>query len=41
MEKGTKDDLEQIFKKYYSAHKEGKFSEEEKGYQKILKKRPD
>ena len=40
-EKGTKDDLEQIFKKYYSAHGEGKFSEAEKGYQEILKRRPD
>ncbi len=41
MEIGTKDDLEQIFKKYYTAHKEGKHSEAEKGYQEILKKRPD
>ena len=41
MEKGTKNDLEQIFKKYNSAHREGKFSEAEKGYQEILKKRPD
>jgi predicted TPR repeat methyltransferase len=41
MEKGTKDNFEQIFKKCYSAHKEGKFSEAEKGYQEILKKRPD
>jgi predicted TPR repeat methyltransferase len=41
MEKGTKEDLEQIFKKYYSAHKKGNFSEAGKGYQEILKKRPD
>lgn len=41
MEKNTKDDLEQIFKKYYSAHREGKLFEAEKGYQEILKKRPD
>ncbi len=41
MKKGTKDDLEQIFKKYYSAHREGKLSEAEKGYQEILKRRPD
>ena len=41
MEKGTKDDLEQMFKKYYSVHKEGKYSEAEKGYQEILKRRPD
>ena len=41
MEKGTKDNLEKIFKKYNSAHREGKFSEAEKGYQEILEKRPD
>jgi predicted TPR repeat methyltransferase len=41
MKKGTKDDLEQIFKKYCSAHREGKLSEAEKGYQEILKQRPD
>ncbi len=41
MEKGTKEDLEQIFKKYYSAHKQGEFSKAEKGYQEILEKRPD
>jgi predicted TPR repeat methyltransferase len=41
MEKGTKDNLEQIFKKFYSAHREGKLSEAEKGYQEILKRRPD
>jgi len=41
MEKGTKDNLEQMFKKYYSAHKEDKYSEAEKGYQEILKRRPD
>jgi predicted TPR repeat methyltransferase len=40
MEKGTKDDLEQMLKQYYSAHKEGKYSEAEKGYQEILKRRP-
>ena len=38
MGKGTKDDLEQIFKKYNSAHRKGKFSEAEKGYQEILEK---
>ena len=41
MEKRSKDDIEQIFKKYNSAHKEGKLSEAEKGYQEILKRRPD
>jgi len=30
-----------MFKKYYSAHREGKFSEAEKGYKEILKTRPD
>lgn len=41
MEQSTNDDLEQSFKKYYSAHREGKLSEAEKGYQEILKRRPD
>lgn len=41
MKKGKKDNLEQLFKKYYSAHKEGKYSEAEKGYREILKTRPD
>ena len=41
MEKDTKDDLEHMFKTYYSAHREGKLSEAEKGYRDILKKRPD
>ena len=41
MENGRKDNLEKKFKKYYSAHKNGKFFEAEKGYQEILKKRPD
>ncbi|MCP4117907.1 MAG: tetratricopeptide repeat protein [Desulfobacteraceae bacterium] len=41
MEQNTKDNLEQIFKKHYSAHREGKLSEAEKGYQEILKIRPD
>ena len=40
MEKSSKDDIEQIFKKYSSAHKEGKLSEAKKGYQEILKRRP-
>ncbi|MCP3873713.1 MAG: hypothetical protein GY699_11225 [Desulfobacteraceae bacterium] len=40
MEKGTKRDFEQIVNKYYSAHIEGQFSETEKGYQEILKRRP-
>ncbi len=41
LEKDTEDDFEQIFKRYYSAHKEGKLFEAERGYQEILKKRPD
>ena len=41
MEQNTEDKLEQIFKKSYSAHREGKLSEAEKGYQEILKIRPD
>jgi len=41
MEQDTKDDLEHMFKTYYSAHREGKLSEAEKGYRDILKKRPD
>ena len=41
MKKGTKYDFEQKFKTYYSAHKEGKYSEAEKGYHEILKRRPD
>ena len=34
-------DLEYLFKKAASAHRQGRFSKAEKGYQKILKKRPD
>lgn len=41
MEQDTKDDLEHMFKTYYSAHREGKLSEAEKGYRDILKKKPD
>ena len=41
MEKGRKENLEKKFKKYYAAHQNGQFSEAKKGYQKILKKRPD
>ena len=41
MEQNTKDKLEQLFEKYYSAHREGKLSEAEKGYQEILKLWPD
>jgi predicted TPR repeat methyltransferase len=41
MEKSSKNDIEQIFKKSNSAHREGKLSEAEKGYQEILKRRPD
>lgn len=41
MEKNSKDDIEQIFKKYNSAHRAGRLSEAEKGYQEILKRRPD
>ena len=41
MEQNTKDKLEQLFEKYYSAHREGKLSEAEKGYQEILKIWPD
>ncbi len=41
MEKGTKNHLEQKFRKYYSAHREGKLCDAEKGYQEILKLKPD
>jgi len=41
LETCTKDDSEQIFKKASSAHKKGQLAKAEKGYQKILKKRPD
>ncbi|MEA2060920.1 MAG: tetratricopeptide repeat protein [Thermodesulfobacteriota bacterium] len=41
MEEKPLDNLEQIFKKYYSAHREGNLSEAETGYQEILKIRPD
>ena len=40
MEKGTKEDLEHIFKNYYSAHSQGRLLEAQKGYQKLLEKRP-
>lgn len=35
-----KDDLEQSFKKYYSAHRQGNLSVAEKGYKSLLKKKP-
>jgi len=41
MEKNRIDNLEKDFKKYYAAHRDGKFSVAEKGYQEILKKKPD
>lgn len=41
MGKSSKDNIEQMFKKYNSAHRQGNFSEAEKGYQEILKRRPD
>ncbi len=41
MEKNIKADLEQLFEKSYSAHQDGKLAEAEKGYQEMLKKRPD
>jgi len=41
MEKSSKDNIEQMFKKYSFAHREGTLSEAEKGYQEILKRRPD
>lgn len=41
MGKEISKDLEQTFIKYYSAHREGRLSEAEKGYRKILKKKPD
>ncbi len=41
MEKSTEIDLEQVFKKHYSAHREGNLSEAETGYQKLLKRKPD
>ena len=41
MEQNTKDRPEQLFEKSYSAHREGNLSEAEKGYQEILKIRPD
>ncbi len=40
MGKRTKQDLEHIFKKYYLAHRQGKLSQAQKGYQELLKKRP-
>lgn len=41
MAKGRKNNLEKDFKKYYSAHRDGRFSEAEKGYRELLKKKPD
>jgi len=41
MEKNRIDNFEKEFKKYYAAHRDGKFSKAEKGYLEILKKRPD
>ena len=40
-DKRTKEDLEYIFKKASSAHRQGRFAQAEKGYRKVLKKRPD
>jgi len=41
MDKDRIDNIEREFKAYYAAHRDGKFSKAEKGYQEILKKRPD
>lgn len=41
MEQGRNENLEKKFKKYHSAHQDGKFSKAQKGYQELLKKRPD
>ena len=41
MEQNREYHLEALFKKYYSAHIDGKLSEAEKGYREILKIRPD
>ncbi len=41
MEKNTIGNLEKEFKKYYAAHRGGKFSLAEKGYQELLIKQPD
>ncbi|MFO7750317.1 MAG: tetratricopeptide repeat protein [Desulfobacteraceae bacterium] len=41
MEQKPQDNLEQIFKKYYSAHMQGRLLEAEKGYREILKTRPE
>ena len=41
MKKAVKNDLEQVFQQSYINHREGKFSKAEKGYRKILKKKPE
>lgn len=41
VEKHTNDNSEYIFKKACSAHKKGRFAEAKKGYEKVLKQRPD
>lgn len=41
MKKIAKDDFERIFQKSYISHKAGRFSEAEKGYIKILEKKPE
>jgi predicted TPR repeat methyltransferase len=41
LEKRTKDDSEHILKKASSAHRDGRLAEAEKGYQEVLKIRPD
>jgi len=41
MAKNRIDNFEKEFRIYYAAHRDGKFSIAEKGYQEILKKRPD
>ncbi len=41
LKKRTKDDVEHILKKASSAHREGRLAEAEKGYEEVLKRRPD
>ena len=41
MKQNTKENIDQIFNKSYSAHRQGRLSEAEKGYQEILKISPD
>lgn len=41
MEKDAKDDLEHMFQHYYTAHRDGRLFEAEKGYTDLLEKKPD